>query len=860
MVRFRLGRFAVTLRRSIGTALLAGLLSLHPSAPAAAQEDTVLTEAIIQLTIDRGPSEVVPALVYDGTLLLTLRRFLDLTEIRVRAFVPQDTVVVMLEPQGILVRFDPPHGQLTIGDSVIALRPSEAVWSDGDLFVATAVLERVFGVGIRVEWSALTAYVGQTAGLPVIRRERRERQRALLERHAPAVQALDLNPPDRVAGGALLDWSVTATTHDVYTLNLGLGAKLLGGSVELRPQLWGSQGGTAGDFRGSWSRAWPDQQWLQQVRVGDVQSGGRRAYLLRGVVVTNAPFLRSTEFDVQDLQGRLAAGWEAELYDRGRLLAFAEPGAGGTFSMPFQLRYGQNPYDLVLYGPGGEVVHETRTIRVPFSRLPGGRFEYAVGGGACDVEPCDGVLTMDARYGLTPRVTVQGGTDLVFGLNNETLWQPYALASAAILPSLSLTGEAVGNGYLRGSFALEPTPDFQLSFGHTEYASGGQQLTTALIERHRTDGSLFWRPGAMRRTLFFQATGARSTGPDYSQRFFQGSATARLGPLRYTVGGRYDQSGRGDSTTFDRFAMDFGVDAVLSAPIAWLQGATARGVLSIEPSNGLASLGGSIGQRVMRLLRADVGIGWFRGTGLTLDVTLTTAMPGPRATVRNRLSSGGSDGLMYANGSVAWDPSSHVVRWSDGGDLGRAGVTGILYLDANANGKRDAGEQGLAGIPVTIGGWSEVTDATGRFSAWDLFPFETVEVAVDSLAFDDPRYVLPSKLVHVRPTPNSFVAIEVPVIVGAEVSGYVLLDEMGLAGVPVLLRNLDTGAETSYLTYSDGGFYATGVAPGEYEVTLPAAIARQLDVTVPPLSIFIPPGVGERRFENVTMRLERRGP
>lgn len=859
-MRIRPDRFAVTLRRSIGIALVAGLLSVRPSGPAAAQEDTVLTEAVIQLTIDRGPSEVVPALVYDGTLLLTLRRFLELTEIRVRAFVPQDTVVVLLEPQSTPVRFDPPHGQLTIGDSVLPLRPSDAVWSDGDLFVATAILERVFGVGIRVEWTALTAFVGQTAGLPVVRRERRERQQALLERGRPTVQALDLSPPDRVAGGALLDWSVTATTRDVYALNLGLGAKLLGGSLELRPQLWGIQGGTGGEFRGSWSRAWPEQQWLRQVRVGDVQSGGRRAYLLRGVVVTNAPFLRSTEFDVQDLQGSLAAGWEAELYERGRLLAYAEPGAGGAFSMPLQLRYGQNPYDLVLYGPGGEVVRQTRTIRVPFSRLPGGRFEYAVGGGACDVEPCDGVLTMDARYGLTPRITVQGGTDLVFGLNDQTLWQPYALASAAVLPSLSVTGEAVANGHVRGSFALEPTPDFQLSFGHTAFASGGQQLTTALIERHRTDGSLFWRPGAMRGTLFFQATGARSTGPEYKRSLLQASATTRLGPLRYSVGGRYDQSGRGDSTTFERFAMDFGVDGVLNAPLPWLQGATARGLLSIEPANGLASLGGSIGRRLMRLLRADVGIGWFRGAGLTLDVTLTTAMPGPRATVRNRLSEGGSDAIMYANGSVAWDPGSHVVQWSDGGDLGRAGVTGILYLDENANGRRDAGEPGLQGIPVTIGGWSDVTDATGRFSAWDLFPFERLEISVDSLAFDDPRYVLPSKLVRVRPTPNSFVAIEVPVIVGAEVSGYVLLDEMGLAGVPVLLRNLDTGAETSYLTYSDGGFYATGVAPGEYEVTLPAAIARQLGVTVPPLSIFIPPGVGERRFENVTMRLEPRGP
>jgi len=45
----------------------------------------------------------------------------------------------------------------------------------------------------------------------------------------------------------------------------------------------------------------------------------------------------------------------------------------GAFTVPLNVRYGQNPYDLVMYGPAGEVVRESRTVRVPFSRLPDGR-------------------------------------------------------------------------------------------------------------------------------------------------------------------------------------------------------------------------------------------------------------------------------------------------------------------------------------------------------------------------------------------------------------------------------------------------------------------------------------------------------
>jgi hypothetical protein len=839
---------------------LACLLGAIPAGRAVAQEDTLLTEAVVQLTFENGPTEVVPAMVYNGTMMLTLRRFLALAEVRIAAFDSRDSVVVILEPSGLVAHFDPARGRLAVDADTLPLGPGDAAWSDGDLFVTTATLERVFGVIIRVEWADLTAFVGRTAGLPVVRRARRERQHAMLGGRAPYPEAPEVRPPEHPAGGALLSWSLSAATSDNYTLDVGVGAQLLGGGVELRPRVWSVAGGTEGDLWASWARAWPEQQWIRQVRLGDVQSNGRRSYFLRGFVVTNAPFIRSSEFDVEDLSGRLPAGWEVELYERGRLLGYAESGPLGGFRVPLHLRYGQNPYDLVMYGPGGEVIRQTRTIRVPFSRLPAGRLEYAVAGGGCHFEPCDGLGSLDARYGVSRRLTVQGGSDVIFGSPHGTVWQPYALASLAALPALSLTGEAVVNGHVRASAAFEPTPDLRLALGHTAFALEGQTLTTALRESHRTEGSAFWRPGALGGTLFVQAAGTRSTGPEFSRGFYQGSATARIGALRYTVGGRYDRTTRVGAAGLERFAVDLGADAVLRGPTRWLRGATARAVVSVEPSEGLGAIGGSVGRRVTRLLRADVGAGWVRGLGMTLDIGLTTAIPGPRASLRNRFSEEGTDGIVFVNGSVAWDPASRLIRWSDGGDLGRGGVTGILFLDENANGVRDAGEPGLAGIPVAVGGWPDETDEAGRFSAWDVYPYEALDITVDSLAFEDPRYTLPAARIRVRPTPNSFVSVDVPVIIGAEVIGYVLLGDAGVPGIPVLVRNLETGAEISFLTYSDGGFYGTGIPPGEYEITLSEAVAERLKVFVPPMHIFVPPGAGEKRFDNVVLRLEPQEP
>jgi len=88
---------------------------------------------------------------------------------------------------------------------------------------------------------------------------------------------------------------------------------------------------------------------------------------------------------------------QAEIY-RESIEHRLEPGETLMFAHGFNVRYGQNPYDLVMYGPSGEVVRESRTVRVPFSRLPDGRFEYAVALGQCRYQPCDGLVSAVASF------------------------------------------------------------------------------------------------------------------------------------------------------------------------------------------------------------------------------------------------------------------------------------------------------------------------------------------------------------------------------------------------------------------------------------------------------------------------------
>ena len=849
--------------RAVGASgLVAGVVMLAGSAAdARAQEDTLLAPAVIQLRIDKGPEEVISALAYNSTMLLPIRKFLEMTEFRLDTYAAGDSVVIVIEPTKLRVKFDPARGSLTLGDTLIPLRTYDAVWWDGDMFVATKTLDRAFGTATSIAWANLSALVGQTAMLPVVRRARRERRHAQLVVSPVEPGALELYPEGRLADGAVLSWSLFANTEaptSDYSLDLGLGGKLLGGGLELRPRFRNAAGTNNSQLQASWSRAWTDQPWLSQLRLGDVQSSGRRSRLIQGVAVTNAPFVRSSEFEVEQLAGTIPPGWEVELYERGRLRAYEE-GAVGAYHMPLTLRYGQNPYELVLYGPAGEVVRQRRTVRVPFSRLPRGQFEYALAGGGCRFDPCDGMLSVDARYGVSRQVTLQGGWDAFFRGGRSDVWQPYAVVSGAPVQELTLTGEAVLHGHLRGTAAFEPHEDLRIEAGHTAFAESRLEFAGTFLERHRSEASVFWHPSALRGALYFQADGVRSGALGSSRVSERATASARLRRVRYSFGLRRDAFRSDGVPDVTRVAVELSGDAPLSGPWRWVRTTNMRGFLSIDPGQGLSQLSVSLGRRI-RDIRADMGLGWGRVGGVSLDIGLTSALRGrPRVGTRNRFSSGaGSTSLMFVNGSAVWDPDAHFVRWSDGGDLGQGGITGIVFLDDNANGLRDPGESGLEDIGVRVGGRYDETDADGRFAAWDLTPYAVAKIDVDSLSFNDPRYILPARVLRVRPAPNTFLSVEVPVVIGAELGGFVLFDGQGVGGVPIIFRELNSGLEVVCMTYTDGAFYRAGVPPGEWEITLPESVAEYLNVIVPPLHIFIPPGSGDGRFEDLILRLEPR--
>ena len=796
-----------------------------------AQQDSDLTELIVSVRIERGPEQVLVALARDSLVLLPVRKVLDLAEVRVAEAVPGQRLAGVLEPEGVAFWFDTQNGTRGRVGATGALDSADAVWRGDELYVSLPVFSDVLGVHAQMSWPDLTVVISHADSLPVRRRLAREARRAtLIAATAAPPPAPLLGTPQRLLDGGVADWSVLFSSHDPadnWGGQFGLGLDVAGGSLTSTTVLTRSPGTLSHDTRTAWQRAWPDSRVVQQVLLGDVVLDGPRERAVNGAAITNVPFLRQAAFGTDQLAGDLGAGWEVDLSSAGRLIAATTTDSAGHYTIPVPLYYGPNPAEVEAYGPTGEVRRFGREFDVPFERLPAGRFEYLIGGGECTYDPCSRMFIADTRYGVSRRVTLRGGVDGFAVAGAGDRWHPYAQASASPLASLSLTGDLVARALRELRFTYAPDADLLLTGDLAAFdSSDASGLYSAATERGQTNLTLFWRPGGgvvQVTGLFLQSrtsTGEQSTaslGP-----------TLRLSSAVLSVAAAEQRISLGGATS-----VASGADLAAHWIVPTAVPALGKGLVSFSamlrcPSDLPTCLPKveqweiEAGRQLIPSMRLDAAFTWFsQPRRVVVDVTLSTELPTLRALSRAGYQTGGGvEGTQALEGSVVLDRTRHRLGLGDGRSVGRAGITGVVFRDANGNGVQDPDEGGVPDVLLRIGATAVTTDSLGRFAVFDLLPFERTVVEVDTLALADPTWIPAQQRVAVRPIPNGYRFVAVPLIEGRELSGDVLLGGAGVPQVRVRAHNTASGRDVVLTTYSDGTFYAPSLPPGDYVLTL----------------------------------------
>lgn len=827
----------------------------------AAPPDSGPEPVLVEVQVGRLASRTVAGYRVRTEALLPVSQVLALVEIHA-VVRPTGRLEARVDPGARRLVIDVASDTMRFGDVRIRLEPEFRMWRDGELFVGAERLGDLLGTRIVVDWADLVVTLAEPHDLPLARRVRRSAEReAFLRREAEFTPDLRLGVERPYWDGVVLDYSLSSPSSaplDGATYAATLGADALGGSLRLGMRSVGVASEGHVELDGSWSGVWRNRPWLRQLRLGNGLATGPRARALRGIVMTNAPYLRPSSLGDLPYRADLGPGWLVEAYRGGELVAFDSTDGGGAFTLELPVRYGENPVDFVAYGPMGEIREFNRTYRVLAELLPAGEFEYALSAGKCQSSGCSATANADLRYGLSRRWTVEAGADAFWRNEQANRFHPYVTVFGNPTNSWGIELEAVGRGFARAALRYEPSMHLRFAAEGRAFASDTAPAPVfSRGRRSQANLTAFWRPIPR---LPFAYLDARI---DRLVTLYGGETRARLGGSFQIAEVRWfpfvrlewnDFAPRNRSTVgFEVFALPRPALGSMLGSV-WLRGGMEGG------RSGLSRVFAYASRPVGDALRAELGVTWIEGMrGPTYSLVLTTHLPMLRSYTSVTASQGApAFATQFVQGSLLWDPARGAIAGAPGPSLERAGISGQVFLDENANGVRDPGEPGLPDVRVVVGVSVTRSQADGAYRVWDVVPFEPVLVRVDSLSLRSPLHVPAFAAASVVPGPNRFRVLDIPVVRAGVVEGRVDRDGSGVAGVTLILTDRRTGARRQLTTFSDGAFYALGVRPGDYELTVEERVLTALDVRAEPVRFTLTSGVHGVGLDNVVVSLTPR--
>lgn len=823
---------AVTLQLLLSAAPARGQDLTDPTlAVADAGSAEAVQEILVDLRIGRLASRTIRAFTNGPEALLPVTGFLGLAEVEFTL----DSLEVLrarVYPENRRVVVTPDPVAASVNGDRIPVDPEDVLRADGELYVATSVLETLFDLVVLTDWVELAVTVMTPDALPLGQRLAREARWRTLQgaRSVGVPPLLDLTPPR--LGGSVLDWGVSSNARDVgetTAYSLGFGARAFDGGLRISSRSEGPIADGRHRFDATYQAVFQGRSWITQMRVGDAFTTGPRLREVRGISLTNAPFLRRSFFGTDGFSGRVGPGWEIELRQQGRTLDLARADEEGAFALDIPLQYGENSLQVLAFGPHGEVVTSDRIVLLGYDRLPDGRFEWGLSGGKCRTVRCSTTGNLDLRYGLTDRWTVRAGAE---GFTRDTLasvLQPYLGITGSLSQSLHLSVEGVREGFLRTGMTFAPSPWIRTRLAYTAFSTDlAEPVLHSGLRRNTTEADAFLRPLKRNPRFFLRASGLRQELEAGTVANYQAALNIPHGNLNIEPGIRrqVDEIGGAPASHHDfQFATATGLVRVAGRQM-WIRG-EAEFLEGREWNRRRLAFGYQLGSTS----RLEVAGAWQQVVGSTLTISFTAYLSQMRSITQ--VSAGENapaQFTQFSQGTVHWNEATRRATLAPGPGADRGGISGYVFLDRNGDGWRDPGEEGIEGVRLVVGSQTVTTDEEGRHSAWDLVPFEPVRIWADSASIADPTLVPTYSHVQVTVPPASFGRVDVPVLYSRELVGRVVMGEDGserlVPYAPLVMVDMRTGETRRFGTFSDGEFYEAAVRPGRYRLRLERSFAE----------------------------------
>ena len=724
--------------------------------------------------------------------------------------------------------------------------------------VDSAALARWFGIGVKPLTSGSVLVLESEAKLPVELAIEREKRSGHLRKAKFDLSSLpQVRLPYRMWRAPALDFVVSAgmtyradtgarvdrrtsiyaageIAHLSYDAQLATNDKGMPSSLRLRAYRSDPDGALLGPLKAT-HFGFGDVAGLSTRLSGSPISG-------RGAVVTNRPVVNPTSFDRTRFEGDLPAGWDAELYRNGQLLAFARSDGRQRYVFDdVQLLYGENHFTVILYGPQGQVRTRDELINVGQENVPPGKTWYWAGVN----QPGRDLVALHEheRSAFEPRA--QAAISVEHGLDERT-------SAGVIARTMLLEDERVT--FVEGS-VRRSIGSALVEVGIARESSGGTAARAQMLAKF---GSVNVSAEAIAANDFHLQGGRPVSVRDVRVAV---DAPIRLGrtvipahtDVRYTD--RADGSSQLEaaarlSATIDRFnlaaGLRYGQQYLAKGPapppdvFADLIGTGRIGDVRVRGSTSFQVSPES------RFRTAELTAYWSQSD--TTDWEGTLAYDGPENRARARISHirRFSSLALSVTGEAATDGSVAVglnlnfsLDPSRGFGLSRERIAGAgsvrarVYRDLNDNGVADPGEPFEKGALITAGSTvaEKPTDAKGSVMVAGLATFTPVTVGIDQSSLSDPM-LAPRKAVQVVvPRPGVPAEVEIGLVGAGDVEGAIVKSGgVGFEGLDLELVDSSGAVIATARTDYDGYFLFERVPYGNYGVRIAKASAEAAQV------------------------------
>jgi hypothetical protein len=770
------------------------------------------------------------------------------------------------------IEIDQAAGTARIGGAEEKLAPGTIRETPEGWCVESSALGRWFKLGVKPVTAGSVLMLDSEAKLPIeLARERQQRAARLHPASLPLETLPQVRLPYRMWRAPALDFIINAgATYQASTgLRVDRHASVIAAGEIARlsydSMMSTDRQGRPDSLRVRAYRSDPDGGLLGPLNatnfaVGDVPSLSSRLLSTtngRGAQITNRPLFKPVAFDRTRFEGDLPAGWDAELYRNGELLAFSRSDGSQRYIFgDVPMIYGDNRFEIILHGPQGQQRSRFEVVNVAQNQVPAGKTWYWAGINQPGKDMLSEFVGRDDGGGPPDeheagdfrRPDVQAAVQIEHGLGKRT--SIGLLATALLADNEKLT-------FVEGSVRQSIGPAL-LEAGLARDGNGGMAVRAQAVTHL---GSVNVSADALLANDFV-INGQREKR--YRDARLSVDAPFKLGRQQFSAFGDVRLIDRGDgnrslnsagrlSTNFNGFN--------LSSLVTWEK----RLGHNASPDRLEAGLIGTgrIGEVRLRgeatwemkpdsrLRTAGVSAYWSASDRVDWEGALGYDGVSKRGLARishvrrfNSLAAAasieaGTDGSFAAgiNLNFSLDSSAGGFKLTNQRLASTGSVEARVYRDLNDNGVRDMAEPWEQGAIITTGQRvsEDSTNKNGVVRVGGLQPFRPIAIGIDTSSLPDPSLAPRKALQVVVPRPGVAARIDIGLVGSGDIEGaLVKSDGSGFEGLDVELLDVAGKVVATARSDYDGFFLLERVAYGRYTLRLSAesAGAAHVEATV----------------------------